>query len=254
MENFKHAGRGATNTTVSASASLDVLSRVKGRAPRVQCLTNTVAQAITANCLLAIGGRVSMAVHPAEIVDMTAGADAVLINLGTIDPLREEAVRRLIDEPSLQAKPWVLDPVFVEASPLRLALARRVAEDRHVILRANMSEADALRAVLAAVDQDRVTWVITGAIDRVVAGERRTECRRGHPMMARITGLGCALGAIIAAFRAVEPDPFVASAAALTVFGAAGERAARVSQGPGSFAVAFVDALSAIDVDAMEIR
>jgi hydroxyethylthiazole kinase len=242
------------NAAIANSAFLDVLARVRKQAPRVQCLTNTVAQAITANCLLALGARVSMAVHPAEIIEMAAGADAVLINLGTIDPLREEAIRRLIEGSTLQAKPVVLDPVFVEASPLRLALARRVAEDRHVIIRANVSETDALRPVLAAADRDRATWVITGAVDRVVAGERRTECRRGHPMMAHVTGLGCALGAIIAAFRAVEPDPFVAATAALTVFGAAGERAARVSQGPGSFAVAFVDALSAIDGDAMEIH
>jgi hydroxyethylthiazole kinase len=118
------------NTTVPHELCLEILARVARRGPRVQCLTNTVAQAITANCLLAIGARVSMAVHPAEIVDMAAGADAVLVNLGTIDPTREEAIWRLIDQPSLNAKPFVLDPLFVEASPLRLVIAQRVVQDR----------------------------------------------------------------------------------------------------------------------------
>jgi hydroxyethylthiazole kinase len=70
--------------------------------------------------------------------------------------------------------------------------------------------------------------------------------------MTRVTGLGCALGAMIAVFHAVEPDPLVAAAAALEVFGAAGERAARLSGGPGSFAVALVDALAAVDADTLE--
>jgi hydroxyethylthiazole kinase len=249
MQNYDLSDTLSANPIASVRACLDTLARIKARVPRVQCLTNTVAQAITANCLLAIGARVSMAVHPEEIVDMVAGADALLINLGTIDPLREGAIRRLIETPVVRAKPLVLDPVFVEASALRLGLARRVVEDRQVIIRANVDEARALRSAVSADDAGRATWITTGAVDRIVSGQRSTACTRGHPMMSRVTGLGCALGAIVAAFRAVEPDPFVACVAALEVFGAAGERAARHSHGPGSFAVAIVDALAAIDAD-----
>ncbi len=252
MPNCSRPPARAMHASVTSHTCLDILARIKTRAPRVQCLTNTVAQAITANSVLALGARVSMAVHPAEIVAMSATADAVVINLGTLDPLREEAIRRLMEAPVMQTKPLVLDPVFVEASPLRLALARRVAENWPVIIRANAQEALALRSVLSERDAARATWVTTGAVDRIVSDSRTDECRRGHPMMARVTGLGCALGVVIAAFRAVEPDPLVACAAALNVFGAAGERAARDSQGPGSFAVAMIDALSAIDVEAME--
>ena len=64
--------------------------------------------------------------------------------------------------------------------------------------------------------------------------------------MAQVTGLGCALGGLIAACAAVEADPVLASTAALHAFGMAGERAAKGLVGPGSFAVAFIDALAAL--------
>ena len=72
--------------------------------------------------------------------------------------------------------------------------------------------------------------------------------------MAQVTGLGCALGAIIAAMNTVEPDPLIAAAAALDVFGAAGERAALTSRGPGSFAVAMIDALATVDTQMLARR
>lgn len=61
--------------------------------------------------------------------------------------------------------------------------------------------------------------------------------------MAKVTAMGCAGSALAAAALAVEPDPFLASVGALILFRVAGERAARDSRGPGTFAVAFLDAL-----------
>jgi hypothetical protein len=61
--------------------------------------------------------------------------------------------------------------------------------------------------------------------------------------MTRVTGVGCALGAL-AAFLATA-DPLRAAASASVVFAIAGERAAQSAQGPGSCAVAFLDQLCA---------
>jgi hydroxyethylthiazole kinase len=50
----------------------------------------------------------------------------------------------------------------------------------------------------------------------------------------------------VAAFLVVGDDTFDATAAALAFYGLAGAKAAKTSRGPGSFAVAFLDALAAV--------
>src|SRR6516225_1008831 len=97
----------------------DVLSRVRQRAPRVHCLTNTVAQNFTANVLLAAGAVPSMTAAPDEIADFVARADALLINLGTLDRERREAAEIAAEEAVEEQRPWVLDPVFVDRSQAR---------------------------------------------------------------------------------------------------------------------------------------
>ena len=83
--------------------------------------------------------------------------------------------------------------------------------------------------------------------DYVTDGQRVTTIENGHPLMARVTGLGCSATAVIGAFLAVERDAFTAAAAGLAVFGVAGEVAAERSPGPGSLQVALLDALYGLD-------
>jgi hydroxyethylthiazole kinase len=226
------------------------LLALRVKAPRVQCLTNTVAQALTANCLLALGARVSMATHPDEVVDMAATADAILYNLGTLDAERIVAIPRLLAHADVRAKPSVLDPVFVQHSRLRLSLARKVAAVDHVVVKGNADEMAALTPDLGA-GTARIT---TGTRDQIICQPRTGLVGGGHPYMAAVTGMGCAAGAVIAACLAVEADRFVAVVAALTIMGQAGQDAGRVCHGTGSFAVAFVDALSRLDAVRLEPR
>jgi hydroxyethylthiazole kinase len=72
--------------------------------------------------------------------------------------------------------------------------------------------------------------------------------------MTQVTGVGCALGALVAACCAVEPSPLLAATAATTVLTVAAEEAAAGSGGPGSFAVALLDALSTLDERTIETR
>jgi hydroxyethylthiazole kinase len=68
----------------------------------------------------------------------------------------------------------------------------------------------------------------------------------GHPWLTRVTGGGCALGALMAAFAAVVPDAVVAAAAATATLTVAADSAAEHSSGPGTFAVALLDELALI--------
>ena len=72
--------------------------------------------------------------------------------------------------------------------------------------------------------------------------------------MAKVTALGCALSAIVAAFASLTPDAFVATAAAIAIYGVAGEMAAEKAVRPGSFRVAFLDMLDAIDEEDVRLR
>lgn len=223
------------------------LALLRARAPRVQCLTNTVAQPITANLLLAAGARVSMATHPDEVAEMTRTADGVLINLGTLDTAREAAIGRLIDGAATLPRAIVLDPVFVELSPLRMALARRVIAHGEVIVKGNSREMVALRAAVADLARAASAAVTTGTIDTIESRGGVWRCGNGHAWMGDVSGVGCAAGALIAAMRTVIDDPGLAAVAGVTSLAIAGEIAAERSTGSGSFSVQLIDALGALD-------
>ena len=109
-----------------ADIAADVLARIRDRAPRVHCITNTVAQNYTANMLLAAGAVPSMTISPEEIVSFVAGADALLVNLGTFDAERRRAIDVALGAAGTARMPWVLDPVFIERSPGRAQFAREL--------------------------------------------------------------------------------------------------------------------------------
>jgi len=234
-----------TTSRLDAKRVAAILARVATSRPRVQCLTNTVAQNITANMLLAFGAIPSMAIHVDEVAAMAEGAGAILINIGTINAESELAIPKLLEAARDRRKPLVFDPVFVELSPLRQHVARDVLRLQNLVVRGNATEMAAIAGDLAGAGG--VTRVTTGRIDRIEGPGGSFSVAHGHPLMTKVTGVGCAAGALIAACCAVEPDPALASAAALTAYGIAGEIAAERSRGPGSFAVELIDALADLD-------
>src|SRR5690606_7039725 len=108
-----------TSPVVERAASLR--DGIRAMNPRIHCITNTVAQAFTANVLLAAGATPSVTTSPEEIAGFVAGADNLLVNLGTLDAERREGIALALDVTAAKGLPWVLDPVFVDRSPSRLA-------------------------------------------------------------------------------------------------------------------------------------
>src|SRR5580698_9706302 len=123
-----------------ADIAADVLARIKSRAPRVHCITNSVAQAYTANVLLAAGAIPSMTISREEIAAFVAGADALLVNLGTFDGERRAAIGVALDAARQAGKRWVLDPVFIERSPARAEFAGRLLAQAPAVVRLNQAE------------------------------------------------------------------------------------------------------------------
>jgi hydroxyethylthiazole kinase len=230
----------------------ELLTRLRDKRPRVHCITNSVAQAFTANVLLAIGAIPSMTLSQDEIGSFVAGADALLVNLGTFDAERRAAVATAIQVANGWGRPWVLDPVFVERSAPRADYAGSLLAHRPRAIRLNAPELAALAAGADAAAFARATHAVigvTGAQDLVTDGARSATIQNGHALMARVTAMGCAASAVTAAFLAIEPDAFAATAAAIVAFGLAGEIAGAQAAGPGSFASAMLDALYRLDAD-----
>jgi hydroxyethylthiazole kinase len=244
-----------------ADIAADVLERIRARAPRVHCITNTVAQNYTANMLLAAGAVPSMTVSPQEIASFVADADAVLVNLGTFDAERHAAIDVVLGVMESEPMPWVLDPVFIESSPPRAQFARdllargpstvRLNQREFVSLFGGASDGD---GIMRAAKACRTVVALTGESDVVTEGSRRVAIANGHSLMALVTAMGCAGSALVGAALAVEDDPWLATAAALIIFGVAGETAGAMAHGPGSFASAVIDALHGLDRTTLRTR
>lgn len=239
--------------------------------PLTHCITNTVVAGFTANVLLALGAAPAMVDIVGE-AEMFAGvASGVLINLGTPTPEQRAASLEAVAGAATAGTPWVLDPVAIGALPIRTALAHRLAEQRPTAIRGNASEilalaglsaggrgVDATDSTDAAADaaaalarRTGAVIAVSGPIDLVTDGERVLRLANGHELLTRVTGGGCALGAVMAAFlgtaRNTGHDALTAVAAASLVYTIAAERAATISTGAGSFAVALLDALASVD-------
>jgi hydroxyethylthiazole kinase len=250
------------------------LRQVRERGPLVQCLTNSVVVNITANALLAVGAAPAMVDIPDEAGVFAGIAGGVLINLGTLGGRQPDAMVEAATAAAAAGTPWVLDPVAVGALPVRTALATRLLEHRPAIIRGNASEiiavadagsggrgVDATDDVDAAFDSAALlagktgaVIAVSGPVDLITDGHATARIANGDVLLTKITGGGCALGAVLAAFAAVEPDGFTATVAAVTVYNVAAELAAAEAAGPGTFGPLLLDALAAVDAETLRAR
>lgn len=254
----------------ACGAALDTL---RARTPLVQCLTNEVTTNLVANAVLAIGASPAMAAVPGEAEELAAAAGALLVNLGTPGPDQRACVEPTVAVAVGAGVPWVLDPVAVGVLSVRTRLAGRLLRERPAVVRGNASEVralagfvsagrgvDALDDVEAASDAAdalaRLTGgvvAVSGPVDLVTDGSVHARLAVGDPLLAVVTGAGCALGGVTAAFAAVAP-PLTAAVAASTALGLAAERAAAGARGPGSFQVGLLDELYRLTADDLAAR
>lgn len=250
------------------------LEGVRAQAPLVQCITNSVVVNFTANALLALGASAAMVDIPVEAGAFARLASGLLVNLGTPAAEQRAAMREAVDAANDAGTPWVLDPVAVGSLPVRTPLGHTLRDLRPTVIRGNASEiiavagsgaggrgVDATDGVDAAEPIARAmaartggVVAISGPVDLVTDGQRVARISNGSPLLTRVTGGGCALGAVMATFAGIGDDRFAATVAAITVYTVAAEIAAERSAGPGTFAAAFLDALAEIDADAIRAR
>jgi hydroxyethylthiazole kinase len=244
------------------------LARLRERRPLVHQITNYVVMNETANATLALGALPVMAHAREEVEEMVALAGALVLNIGTLSPAWVEAMIAAGRAANARGVPVVLDPVGAGATRYRTDTALRILDEVDVtVLRGNAgevatlvgddaevrgvesigAEGDAAALARRAAAGLGVVASVTGPVDHVSDGSRVAAIANGHPLLAAVTGTGCMSSALTGCFLAVSETPFDAAGEALVAFGVAGEDAAAVARGPGSFHVALYDALAALD-------
>lgn len=256
-----------------------ILSAVRERKPLVHCITNYVTVNDCANALLAIGAAPVMADDIGEAADIAALANAVVINIGTLNERTIRSMSAAAKKAGELGRPTILDPVGAGASRLRTDTALALLRDiPFSVIRGNVSEIKTLYAGCGktrGVDADEndlrtdgwaavvatarslarktgAVVAVTGATDILSDGNRTFAVRNGHALMSRITGSGCMVSALTGGFCGAAPDRMLdAVAAALCAMGFAGEQAAartlREGAGTGSFRTYLIDSLSLMD-------
>jgi hydroxyethylthiazole kinase len=251
------------------------IERIRAEAPLVHNITNYVVMNTTANALLALGASPVMAHAIDEVEEMTSFAGALVLNIGTLSRPWVESMQKAIRAARNLGKPVVLDPVGAGATRLRTQTVRYLMEEAMpTILRGNASEVLSLcsedgrtKGVDATIGSDAVmeqgrqligrgceVVVISGEVDWILSDGACWSVANGHPMMPRVTGLGCTATALCGAFAAVNDRPAAAAAHAMAVMGIAGEIAAEGAPGPGSLQLRFLDALYALSREDIEAR
>lgn len=249
------------------TAAGELLGRIRRQRPVVHHITNVVTIHDVASATLAAGALPVMAHAREEVEEVVARASALCMNLGTLSPERVDAMLAAGRRAGERGIPVVVDPVGVGLSGLRThAAAQLLREVKVTAVRGNVAEMAQLagregllrgvQSAGASAPPQELAWevarrygvvaAVTGPRDWVSDGGRLVAVDNGHPMLERITGAGCMASAVVGCFLAVADDPLTAVAAALAYFGYAAERAAARAKGPGSFRVALLDELAAV--------
>lgn len=258
---------------------MEIISKIRSKTPLVHCITNYVTVNDVANALLSLGASPVMADDEREVEEMVGIANALVINIGTLNERTINAMIKAGKRANELGYPVVLDPVGIGATQLRTDTAFRLLESvKFSVIRANISEAGVLaglggmvrgvdasgddteRGVANAIECARVlssksgaVVAISGKTDVIASNEHVVLCENGHQMMSRVTGSGCMLSAVLGAFVASDDDVFNACVSGVCAFGVAGEmaydRLVKFGGGNASYRNFLIDALGFISDD-----
>ncbi|KAG0689708.1 hypothetical protein C6P40_004607 [Pichia californica] len=249
---------------------------VSSNKPVIHFITNSVVKQFSANVCIAVGGSPIMSELTEEFCQFAKIPNiALVLNTGTPSTLSLNVYKSAIKAYNSQMKPIIYDPVACGATgSRRLIMEELTSVGYFTVIKGNMAElctmagvdGSEMRGVDSIMDLDiekltsilsvlaknkRCVIVMTGKIDIVVDGITPTKSPRvahisgGDPLMAEISGSGCALGGVIASYVASTSyfQAFEATVSAVRAYKKAGLKAASKSKGPGSFTIKFLDEL-----------
>ncbi|MBV7504548.1 hydroxyethylthiazole kinase [Bacillus sp. sid0103] len=254
------------------------LEKVRKVNPLVHNITNVVVTNFTANGLLALGASPVMAYAAEEVAEMAKIASSLVLNIGTLNPQTVDSMIIAGNAANDSGVPVIFDPVGAGATAYRTETAQRIMSEVKVsAIRGNAAEianvlgekweikgvdagvtvnGDIVTLAIKAAQTWKCVVIITGKEDVVSNGETTYLVYNGHPIMTKVTGMGCLLTSVIGAFAGVEEDLILASVAALTYYEIAAEKAAgqTAEKGPGSFQIEFLNQLTLVSSEDIQLH
>lgn len=246
------------------SLAIPYINQLQSQKPLVHCITNDVVQNFTANVLLAIGAIPAMVLAEQEVKCFVTVANSLLINLGTIHNQSAKSMLFAATTAMKTNTPWVLDPVAVgSVLTYRTDIAKQLLALKPDVIRGNAAEIlalsgqksaskgpdsqesteSALSAAKTLATKYQTIVAVTGEADYITDGKKTYFITGGDIALTRVTGTGCSLSAMVAAFIACSADTLLAAASACLAMKKASELADK-KQGLGTFAISLLDQLS----------
>ncbi len=250
---------------MTATALNLIRNTVRSSNPFIHAITNPISINQCVNAVLSQGAQPIMAEHPEEVAEITASANALLLNMGNITDIRMKSIRISAEVAYKNKIPFVLDAVGVACSQLRREYVQKLIESfTPNVIKGNYSEITALHdptfksvGVDAAADltvseteqaafqlakKYKTVVLASGKTDIVTDGKKIVLAHNGTHQLSRITGTGCMLGVLCATYLSVS-SPLDAAVCACGVLGICGELSA-TDKGNGTFFLHLLDKLS----------
>ncbi|WP_214849866.1 hydroxyethylthiazole kinase [Exiguobacterium sp. s193] len=248
-----------------------MFTTILDKKPLIHHLTNAVTINECANMTLALGGSPVMAEDILEVEEMVGHADAVVINIGTLNAASRQSQLLAGKTANRLNKPLVLDPVGVGATSLRTTFTDELLKSiQFSVIKGNASEIKTIigevgrsKGVDAATGETldfqvvhefalrfKVVIVVTGPVDFISDGTRQIELTGGTPRLEQVTGTGCMTASLIGTFLGAGYDAFEAAVYGTYLMGKAGE-AADEAIGLGDFRIGLFNSISLASEDVL---
>ena len=239
--------------------------------PIVHTITNYVAANDTANLLLACNAKPIMSDMTEEIDEIERISKALLLNLGTPGFDRVGTMIKAGETANKYNIPVVFDPVGIAISSVRRTFAKEILSRVKVtVIKCNVTELGALSKMYSARGNDtkesasllsralNCIVVVTDKKDIITNGAVTYLYNNGNPMMSKVTGTGCMMGALIAAYIGVQKtESLSATLNAVVTFNVAGEVAFErmgSADGNASYRNYLIDSIHSMTWDELEAR
>ncbi|EDP45685.1 hydroxyethylthiazole kinase [Rickettsiella grylli] len=237
------------------------VEKIRKTQPLIHNITNLVVMQTVANVLLALGALPLMAHAKEEVETMIQNAQAFVINIGTLDSYWLSCIQQGQYAALKRGIPILLDPVGAGSSFYRTQAALTIIERGVDIIRGNASEIMALQdssiktkgvdtlqpsehaisSAYALAKKYECIVVVSGKTDFIVRSSQHVALRYGSALLTKVTGMGCALTAMMGSFLSVNPDKLRACVHTMAFMGLVSEYAEKKSNGPASFCTNLLD-------------
>ena len=252
----------------------DLLVQLQATKPLVVNYANFVTPGFVANGLNALGASPIMTLAAEEAEALIASANALVINLGTVNAQDMPLVRALAQAATDAHKPIILDPVAVGATAVRQAAANELLENFAItVIRGNAGEIAYLAGIDAhakgidagdtaatpaelaqrCAEKYGCTVVVSGPVDAIASRHDVATVYNQTPLLPTVVGSGDLVSSVIGAYAGWKASAFEAALIGTITLGVAGELAAaglKATQA-GTFAANLLDTLTALNVETL---